>query len=71
VRFYDYADALESEDAWVGSDSVYLLTSASLDTVERWFSELEPADLWEEDPYKFAELPEVPNGFRLVAVWWD
>jgi hypothetical protein len=72
VRFYDYADAEEFEDSWVGSDSVYVITSASLETVRDWFTNLEVTEVWEEsDVTKFPDAPKIPDGFRLVAVWWD
>ena len=72
VRFYDYVDALEDEDSWVGSDSVYIITSASLDAVRDWFADFEISDVWEESDFtKFDELPEILEDFRLVAVWWD
>ena len=72
VRFYDYADAIEFEDSWVGSDSIYILTSASLETVRDWFSELEATDVWEEtDITKFPDITQIPCGNHLFAVWWD
>lgn len=72
IRFYSYDDALEFEDCWIGSDSVYLVTKASLDTVRGWFGDLEVSDVWEEgDPTEFPDLAQIPDGFRLVAVWWD
>ena len=72
IRFFDYLDALEFEDSWIGSDSVYVITSASLEAVRDWFADLEISDVWEEiDFTKFPDAPEIPDGFRLVAVWWD
>lgn len=72
IRFYDYDDALASENSWIGSDSVYLVTSASLEAVRSWFEELEVSDVWEEsDISRFPDIAELPRGFRLVAVWWD
>jgi hypothetical protein len=72
IRFYEYADALEFEDSWIGSDSVYLVTSASVDVVRSWFEDLEISDVWEEsDITKFPNVAEIPRGSRLVAVWWD
>jgi hypothetical protein len=72
VRLYDYADALEDEVSWIGSDSVYIITSASLDAVRDWFVDFEISDVWEETDFtKFDKLPEIPDGFRLVVVWWD
>ena len=72
IRFYDYADALEFEDSWIGSDSVYIITSASPDAVREWFSDFEVSEVWEEtDPTKFSDASEIPDGSCLVAVWWD
>jgi hypothetical protein len=41
VRFYDYLDALEFEEAWVGSDTVCVITSAELAQVQGWFADFE------------------------------
>ncbi len=72
IRFYDYADAEEFEDSWIGSDSVYVVTSSSLEAVRGWFYDLEVSDAWDEsDLTKFPDLAQIPDGFRLVAVWWD
>jgi hypothetical protein len=72
VRFYDYSDAEEFESCWIGSDSIYVITTAPLDVVQDWFVDLEVSDVWEErDLSKFEGLPIVPDGFHLVAVWWD
>ena len=72
IRFYEYADALEYDDSWIGSDSVYLVTSASLGAVRDWFADLEVSDVWEEnDITKFPDVSKLSAGFRLVAVWWD
>lgn len=72
VRFYEYADALEDADLWVGSDSLYVVTRAEAATVRAWFADLEVTDVAEEDDLAgFAGLPPLPAGFRLVRVWWD
>lgn len=72
IRFYDYADAEEFEDSWIGSDSVYVVTSASLEAVRDWFKDFQVSDVWDEtDLTKFPDLAHIPDGFRLVAVWWD
>lgn len=72
IRFYDYANALEFQDSWIGSDSVYVITSASLDVVRNWFADLEVSDVWEESEVtKFPDVSKIPDGFRLVAAWWD
>jgi len=72
IRFYDYDDALEFKDSWIGSDSVYLVTSAPLKKVRDWFADMHVSDVWEEtDLTDFDAPPEIPVGSRLVAVWWD
>jgi hypothetical protein len=72
IRFYSYADALEFDDSWIGSDSIYLVTSASLDAVRDWFADFEVSEVWDEgDVTKFPDVAHIPDGFRLVAVWWD
>jgi len=72
IRFYEYADALEFEDSWIGSDSVYVVTSASADVVRNWFADLHPSDAWEEgDLTRFPDIKSMPQGHRLIAVWWD
>lgn len=72
VRFYDYSDAEEFEDCWIGSDSIYIITKASPEIVRQWFSDFEFSDVWvENEPSKFTDLSEIPDGFHLLAVWWD
>jgi hypothetical protein len=72
IRFYEYADALESQDAWVGSDSVYIITNASVESIASWFSAIPPSDVWvESETAEFPSIPLITEGFRLVAVWWD
>ncbi len=72
VRFYEYEDALEDETCWIGSDSVYLVTTATVDTVRQWFADFEVSDVWEEpDRASFTNLSKIPEGNRLIAVWWD
>ena len=33
VRFYDYDDAEEFADSWIGSDSIYVVTTAGMEAV--------------------------------------
>jgi hypothetical protein len=42
-------DALESEDAWVGSDTIYVITSVDKSLIESWFSDFEVSDVSELD----------------------
>jgi hypothetical protein len=72
VRFYDFADAEESEDFWISSDSIYIATSAGTESVREWFSDFEISDVWVENELsKFIGLPKMPDGSKLIAVWWD
>lgn len=72
VRFYEYSDAMEYSDAWIGSDTVYLVTSATSETVREWFGRFQSSEVWEEESLeKFSAPVSIPNGFRLIAVWWD
>jgi len=72
VRFYDYDDAERFADSWIGSDSIYVVTTAGLPDVREWFSDFEVTDVWAEDNYsKFIGLPKISDGSRLIAVWWD
>ncbi|HEV2693094.1 MAG TPA: hypothetical protein VG347_09395 [Verrucomicrobiae bacterium] len=72
IRFYDYTDAEESEDCWIGSDSVCLVTKVSLDMVREWFADFEISNVQvENDVSKFDGAPAILDGFHLVAVWWD
>jgi hypothetical protein len=58
---------------WPFSDTVYVITKASPEEVRSWFPEsLSPDETWlgfavgqEYEPY------EVPEGFHVVAAWWD
>lgn len=72
VRFYDFLDAEEFEELWISGDSIYLITTANLDTVRRWFEDFEVSDVWiEQKASNFAGLPSMPEGSQLMAVWWD
>ena len=72
IRFYDYDDALDFADAWVNSDTVYVVSSAGVDEIASWFAPLEPSDVRvEQDVEAFANAPTIPAGHAMVAVWWD
>ncbi len=72
IRVYDFEDALASEDTWITSDTVFVITSASVSDVEEWFRPLTPSNVSEETRLgRFNNLPVIENGSRLVAVWWD
>jgi hypothetical protein len=72
VRFYEYMDALESEDAWVGSDTIYVITSVDKSLIESWFSDFEVSDVSElDDTSGIMDLKQLPQGCKLFAVWCD
>jgi hypothetical protein len=72
IRFYSYDDALDDPDSWINSDTVFVVTSASFEEVERWFESMEPSSVEEEtDLSQFANLPSILSGHKLIAVWWD
>lgn len=58
---------------WPFSDVVWLITSASPETVAKWFPEdLAPDDVsvgWTDGV--LLEPCEVPDGMRPLACWWD
>jgi hypothetical protein len=72
IRFYDYDSALDYDDAWINSDTVFVCTAASTAEVENWFSAVQPSSVYEErDLEEFANLPTMPSSYGLIAVWWD
>jgi hypothetical protein len=72
VRVYDYCDAIEYGDCWINADTVFVVTTASVDAVGVWFTPLQCTDIFEEtDLTTFNNFPSVPHGFRVVGVWWD
>lgn len=72
IRFYDYEDAACYEDAWINSDTVFVITSADIQKVKSWFQELEPSSVNEEMYLnEFVNLPYIPEGYRIINVWWD
>lgn len=57
---------------WPLSDTVYIMTSASLDEVASWFpEELKPDETWSGFLEQSYEPYSVPTGTAPVACWWD
>ena len=58
---------------WPFSDTVYVMTTASVGEVASWFDEdLAPDDVW--DGFQNGQVYEpysVPAGSRAIACWWD
>jgi len=72
IRVYEFEDALASQDTWITSDTVYVISSASVSEVHDWFRPLSPSAIGEESELsRFNNLPDVPEGARVIAVWWD
>lgn len=72
VRFYDYDDALQDDDIWINADTVWVVTCASVADVSKWVDHLCPTDIHEEEiGTNFVNPPEIPAGYRMVAIWWD
>jgi hypothetical protein len=64
---------LEDPDGWPSTDTIWIFTSAGLDTVRAWFPERLAPDEWDVvdrlDPS--VEAYEVPTGSRAVSAWYD
>jgi len=72
IRFFDYEDALDFDDSWINSDTVYIVTKANIDEVEGWFNKFQPSDIYRKsDLNEFANLPCIEEGFNVIGVWWD
>ena len=72
IRFYDYEDALDDEDCWINSDTIFIITTAETNEITEWFSEWNPSTITTEIQYgDFANLPEIPEGYSLINLWWD
>lgn len=61
------------DDEWPFADHVYVVTSASDDTIDDWADALgcdEPGEgWWTDSPPRNA--PSVPPGARVITLWWD
>ena len=60
------------DDAWPYSERVYLITSATLDEINRLVEPLEPSEIGEG--YLWGQpkaAPITPDGYTVYAVWWD
>ena len=59
-------------DSWPSSDTVYIVTAATLTQVESWVQRLEPDEVRETDEtLEIANPFSIPAGQRVYAVWWD
>lgn len=72
IRFYDYEDAIDFDDSWVNSDTIFVVTSAKENDVKEWFEYYSPSEVRKQTELgEFANLPSVPIGYDLISVWWD
>lgn len=65
-------EIMEGDGEWPFSERVYVLTSAGAADVEAWTTELEPSEV--EEGWvggRPARAPEVSEGHRVWALWWD
>jgi hypothetical protein len=68
VRIYEY----DSPDAWPYTDTVYIITSATLEDVQRWVAPLKPDEVYAE--WMYGAPPKAPSlraGMIPYSVWWD
>ena len=59
--------------SWPFSDTIWVVTSALSDEVAEWLPDkYMPDEIWEGVPDHFkVERVSVPDGMRLVALWYD
>ena len=66
-----------SEDEWPFSDRVYVVTTATTGEVHDWAAELEPDPYDETVPDDWLDgrappgAPAIPEGHRVVPLFWD
>jgi hypothetical protein len=68
VRICEFDDA----QSWPYSDTVYVLTSASLDEVSQWVQALMADEV--NDGWMYGPPPKAPplkSGIMPYSVWWD
>ena len=63
----------DDPDAWPFSDTVWVVTSAAVDTVRSWMPErLAPDDVLDGFPKDRAiEGCPLPSGMRAAGLWYD
>ena len=62
----------EDPTTWPFSDSVFVLTNATLNEVASWAAELKP-DAIQPSPTSGRQrrMPDLPPGVRPYRLWWD
>ena len=59
------------EGEWPFTDRVYVVTSALPAEVDRWVADLQADEPGGDDDGEGAPVVPVPDGARLVVLWWD
>jgi hypothetical protein len=64
---------LEEPDGWPSTDTIWIFTSADLDTVRTWFPHHLAPDEWNvtDQLDSSVEAYPVPPGTRAVSAWYD
>lgn len=66
---------LEDPDGWPATDSIWIVTTAPLDTVRTWFPEHLAPDEWVDHATigveEAVEPVPVPPGAHAVCAWYD
>ena len=72
IRFTDYDDAKTDDGIWVLSDTAWVIAKASPELIEARIGHLKPSTVHDQSiDSSFLNFPEIPSGYRVVAVWWD
>ena len=65
-------EVVEDDHTWPFSDTVYILTRASIEDVRSWVAPLQPDDISEGWAHGVPPgAPRLLKGVRVYAVWWD
>ncbi len=59
------------DQEWPFASSVFVVTRASVEDVQAWLSELDPDPCEEVSAEDWPAGLTVPEGYRVVLVWWD
>ncbi len=66
---------LEDPEGWPATDTVWIITSASVNDIKKWLGRSFRADDiligFPEASYYKIERYEVPKGMQAIGVWWD
>lgn len=66
---------IEEPDRWFWSDTIWIITSAKPETVDRWLGKLYQSDAPLIDGFENSGEKKqdyiVPAGMHALGVWWD